>query len=285
MGIAVALFAVSSAGAAPQHSGGFSLSQKQKAEFLLTRGQYDEARDAYEALLKENAEDSSLYRGIVKAYSGAGRLDEAEGFIRNHLSRHPDSSAGHYGLGFFYYLQEDDPKAREFLEKAIQLDAGNALAWNNLGASLSRTKSYTFAVEKVKEAIRLEPSNPMFYNNLSLIFRAMGETGLFFAEYQEYVRRGENVLAQGYGRVIAKTLRQEAFAAYSQGNLDKSIDKFTETAKVYSDIDHKPGLVGTYFGLGTLYEEKGEIELAQKYYKKVLSINPDHIQAREKVKK
>ncbi|GJL79757.1 MAG: hypothetical protein NPINA01_27460 [Nitrospinaceae bacterium] len=266
------------------HPGKFSFSAKQKAEFLISRKQYAEAIEAYKSLLGENGEDSALFRGLVQAYQGGNRLEEAGGFIREYLSSHMGSSAGHYGLGYYYYLKGDDPEAQKSFEKATGLNAENALAWNNWGASLSRTKSYTFAVEKVNRAIRLDPSNPMFYNNLWVIRGAMGESGLFFANYKHYVRDGPKLVAQGYGRVIAKTLRQEAFRSFSEGNLKKSIEKFSETAEIYKEIDHSPGLVATYFGLGVLYEENGDAAMAQEYFKKVLSINPNHLQAREKVK-
>jgi tetratricopeptide (TPR) repeat protein len=266
----------------PAHS--TSLSPKQKAEFLLNRQQYDEALIAYKSLLRESDDDSYLFRGLVRAYEGSQRIKEVEAFIMDYLAVHSGSSAGQYGLGYYYYLQEDDPKAQENFEKAILFNEENALAWNNLGASLSRTKSYTLAVEKVKRAIQLEPSNPMFYNNLRVIYRAMGEAGLFFADYREYVRDGPKLVAQGYGRVIAKTLRQEAFKKYSEGNLDGAIKKFSETAEIYKEIDHQPGLVATYFGLAILYEENGDMARAQEYFQKVLLINPNHLQAREKVK-
>ncbi len=202
----------------------------------------------------------------------------------DYLAVHPRSSAGQYGLGYYYYLRDDDPKAQESFEKAIRLNEENALAWNNLGASLSRTKSYTFAVEKVKQAIQLEPYNPIFYNNLRLIYQGMGEAGLFFADYKQYIKDGPKLVAQGYGRVIAKTLRQEAFRSFSQGNFDETVKKFSEAAEIYKEIGHQPGLVATYFGLGILYEENGDAAMAQNYFRKVLLINPNHLQAREKVK-
>jgi tetratricopeptide (TPR) repeat protein len=290
--ISVVIFTVvyilvsSQAGSAqnPAHSSKTSLSPKQKAEFLLNRKQYDEALNAYKLLLKESHEDSTLFRGMVRAYKGAKRLEEAEAFIKEYLSSHSGSSAGQYGLGYYYYLREDDPSAQENFEKAIRSNEENALAWNNLGASLSRTKSYTFAVEKVKQAIQRDPSNPMFYNNLRMIYRDMGEAGLFFADYRQYVRDGPKLLAQGYGRVIAKTLRQEAFKYFSEGNFDGTVKKFSEAAEIYKEIDHQPGVVATYFGLGILYEESGDAAMAQKYFQKVLLINPNHLQAREKVK-
>ncbi|MDG1928186.1 MAG: tetratricopeptide repeat protein [Nitrospinaceae bacterium] len=36
--------------------------------------------------------------------------------------------------------------------------------------------------------------------------------------------------------------------------------------------------------MGLLYEEKGNIKKAQEYFARVLSINPNHIQAKDKIK-
>lgn len=268
----------------PSHASGLSLSPKQKAELLLNSQKFDAALAAYKLLLRETSDDSYLFRGLIKASDGAGRLGEAEGFIKEYISTHPNSSPGQYGLGYYNYLKGDDLRAQAEFKQAIQLDDKNALAWNNWGASLSRTKSYTFAVEKVKHAIHLEPSNPIFYNNLRRIYDDMGEGGLFFADYRAYVRGGPKRVALGYGRVIAKTLRQEAFKSYSQGKFDETVKKFSETAEIYKEISHLPGLVATYFGLGILYEENGDMETAQNYFQKVLLINPNHLQARDKVK-
>jgi len=267
----------------PAHS--LQLSARQKAELLLVRKQFGEALTAYKALLQEeSSEDSALFRGLVKAYEGEKNSKSAENFIKGYLSTHPESSAGQYGLGYFYYLQGDDSKAQARFEEAIRLNAGNALAWNNWGASLSRTKSYTYAVERVKEAIRLEPHNSMYYNNLRKIYREMGSAGLFFADYKRYIKDGPRLVAQGYGRLIAKTLRQESFEHYSRGNLGKAIQKFEEILVIFKETGYRGGLVPIYFGIAVLYEEKGDEETAQKYYKEVLAINPNHLQARAKVK-
>lgn len=268
----------------PSHPGELHLSARQKAEFLLVRKQYEEALLAYKSLLKEEGEDSALFRGLVKAYLGEKNSKSAEKFIKGYLSSHPESSAGQYGLGYFYYLQGDDPKAQARFEEAIRLNAGNALAWNNWGASLSRTKSYTYAVNKVKEAIRLDPPNPMYYNNLQKIYSEMGSAGLFIADYNRYVKEGPRLVAQGYGRLIAKTLRKEAFQHYSKGNPDSAIRKFREIVVIFEETGYRAGLVPIFFGLAVLYEEKGDEALAQKYFKDVLTINPNHLQAREKVK-
>ncbi len=281
------IFAIPFAGAGENlaHPSALHLSVRQKADFLLARKQYDKALAAYKSLLIEKREDSALFRGIVKAYEGGGRLNEAEGFIEDYLSTHPGSSAGEYGLGYIYYLKDDDVRAQARFKEAVRLEAGNALAWNNWGASLSRTKSYTYAVDKVKEAIQLDSANPMYYNNLKMIYRDMGSAGLFIADYRRYVRDGPRLVAQGYGRHIAKILRQESFKHYSRGNLGKAIQKFQEIVVIFEETGYRSGLVPIFFGLAVLHEESGDEKMAQKYFNEVLSINPNHLQAREKIKK
>jgi len=54
---------------------------------------------------------------------------------------------------------------------------------------------------------------------------------------------------------------------------------------IYREIDHASGRVAGLFSLGLLYEEQGELERAREYYRNLLKINPDHIQAREKIRK
>jgi len=52
----------------------------------------------------------------------------------------------------------------------------------------------------------------------------------------------------------------------------------------YREIDHQPGVVAGFFSLAVLYEEQGEIEQAVTYYREVLKINPQHIQAQERMR-
>jgi len=171
--------------------------------------------------------------------------------------------------GVVHYLNGDDSRAQTRFEEAVCLQRGNALAWNNWGASLSRTKSYTLAVKKVKEAIRLDSSNHIYYNNLQVIYQEMDSAGLFIANYKRYVKDGPRLVAQGYGRLIAKTLRQEAFKLYSQGNLDSAIKKFGEIIVIFKETGYRAGLVPIFFGLAALYEEKGDEVMSQKYFQEV----------------
>jgi len=49
-------------------------------------------------------------------------------------------------------------------------------------------------------------------------------------------------------------------------------------------INTDSGIVAGLFSLAVLYEEQGKLELAFEKYREVLKINPQHIQAREKLR-
>lgn len=260
------------------------LNPQQHAEQLLGLKQYDQALDEYKRLVTADTEDSYLARGLVRAFQAADKMGEAESFLTGLLASHSSSSALNYGLGYYFYQTGMDARADEYFGSAVKSDPQNALAWNNWGALWARKKSYTQAVEKVREAIRLKPSEAMFFHNLSSIYDDMGEKGLFFAEFKGYLTEGDKSLAEGYGKVIAEKLRQEGFALYAQGKIDETIDKFKEMLEIYRNINYSSGVVPALFSLGLLYEEQGDLNRAEGYFREVLKINPRHIQAREKLK-
>ena len=268
----------------PDHQQMPRLSSMQMAEMYHRRGEYDQAIKIYRSLLESGERGSTLFRGLIRAWRASGKSLLAKEFIREFISKNPDCSGCWYGSGYLNYLEKQDIEAEKNFLKAIELNPANAMAWNNLGAVKTRTKSYTLAIKDVKEAIRLEPGNSMFYNNLWIIYGELGDNGLFFAEFEDYVLKGPRKLAVGYGKAIARRLRQKGFAAYSKGNLEKALKQFQDMVEIYRKIDHKPGLVQGLFSLGLLLEEKGEPSLALEKYRQLLEINPNHIQAREKLK-
>ena len=68
------------------------------------------------------------------------------------------------------------------------------------------------------------------------------------------------------------------------GDLAGAIASFEKILKIYKEIDDVNGEVPALFSLGILYEESGNIQKGQEFFKRVLSINPNHIQARKKIR-
>ena len=249
--------------------------------FLLS-GKFEAAIQAYQKLWEADEKNNYAVRGFVRAYSAADKSTELENYLNRYLSKHPDSSSARYGLGFTRYLDKRFLESEKMLREALKKDSENALALNTLGAVLVHLQSLDEAVQRVKEAIAIDPSELMFYRNLFGIYSKGGRTGAFLQAYQEHLKKGERQIAFGYGSIFAQTLRQRSFRLYSDGNVPGAIEKILAMVVIYREIEHAPGLVAGLFSLGLLYEERGELELSRENYRKVLKINPNHIQAREK---
>jgi len=281
----IGFFAVS-AGAQPpaNHPGLPSLNPTQQAEMLLLSGKFEEAIQAYQKLWEEDEINSYAIRGLVRAYWAAGQSKDLKKYLNRFLSEHPDSSSARYGLGFTFYLDKRFYESEKILREVLEQNPENALALNTLGAVLVHLKSLDEAVQRVKEAIAIDPSELMFYRNLYSIYSKGDRTGIFLKEYQEHLKKGKRQVAFGYGSIFAQNLRQRSFRLYSDGNVPGAIEKILAMVDIYREIEHTPGLVAGLFSLGLLYEERGEVERSRENYRNVLKINPNHIQAREKVR-
>jgi len=261
----------------------FNLSAKDEAEVLFARGRYKETIEKYKEVLRSEGETSYIFRTMLKAWNAMEDLSGAEQFFNSYQA----SSSTHvwYAVGYLNYLKKDYSKAEEAFIKATQLSPENGLAWNNWGAILSENKEYKLAVEKVKKAIEVNPKEPIFVWNLNKIYKEMGEPEQFANEYKNLLQQNSKQLAWAYGKVLVRVIRQKAFGSYSKGELDNAIIGFEEMLKIYQEIEDVKGQVPAYFSLGLLHEEKGNAQKAQDYFARVLAINPNHIQAREKIKK
>jgi tetratricopeptide (TPR) repeat protein len=268
--------------AQPHHdSGGFQLPAKAKADVYLAQGKFKEALEFYKLVLEDEIERGYIFRNMVKAWDAMGALDQAEKFLNGYHQSDEKSSAVFYALGYLHYIKNEDLKAVELFKQATKLDPQNGLAWNNWAGSLVRDKHFQEALEKVRIAIRSNPKELMFFFNLKKIFEQMGEQQRFEEEYESSLKQGMN--PWGYGKVLARSLRQKAFSNYDKGDLAGTIASFKKILNIYQQINDVNGEVPALFSLGILYEESGNVQKAQEFFKRILSINPNHIQAREKI--
>ncbi len=243
----------------------------------------EDALRVFKGLWNKEPHNNYAVRGIVRSYQALGKLPEAASFLQQTRERNPKSSAAAYGLGYALYLQNRFEESRKALKNAIHLDPKNALALNNLGAALAALKQYEDALKSVKAAMDLMPGESMFYRNLQIIYVSSGQADKFEEEYRQYLKAGSRNKAKGYGLILAQQLRQKSFKLYADGKMDETLGTISAMLKVYQEIDHPSGIVAGLFSLAILYEEQGETDLAVENYREVLKINPQHIQAREKL--
>ena len=206
--------------------GGFQLPPKARGDFYFSQGEFKKSLEIYKSIMKDDADSGTIFRNMVKAWNAIGALDEARKYLTEYRRSHENSSAVWYALGYLHYLKDDDQKAEELFERAIELNPENGLAWNNWAASLAKGKHFQEAVEKVKTAILTNPKELMFFFNLKKIYEEMDEGQRFEAEYNDSVKEGTGPLAWGYGKALARSLRQKSFREYAKGNRTGAIAGF-----------------------------------------------------------
>ena len=263
---------------------GFALPQEAKGDFYFSQGKFKEALEIYKSILQDKPDSSYLFRSMVKSWDAMDALDVAKKFLNEFRQSHENSSAVLYALGYVHYIKNEGKIAEEFFRRATEIDPENGLAWNNWAASLSNDKRFQEAVEKVRIAIRTNPKELMFFINLKKIYKELGEEQKFEIEFNETLKSDGDPFTWGYGKVMSRSLRQKSFGEYAKGNIAGAITGFEKILNINQKIGNVKGQVPVLFSLGLLYEEGGDIQKSQEFFRQVLAINPDHIQAREKIK-
>ena len=80
----------------------------------------------------------------------------------------------HADSGYDYFVKGMNKAALEEFQLAVQLDAGFAIALNNLAVTLIKEGKLTEARLKLEEASRLEPNSLIYCNNLGALYFLLG---------------------------------------------------------------------------------------------------------------
>jgi tetratricopeptide (TPR) repeat protein len=255
-----------------------------KGNYFLANQQFQQALDVFKEISEGEPANSYAFRGMVRAWVGLNKVEQGEKYLNDYLLRQENSDSALYALGYLYYSIDKLDESEKLLNKAIKINPPNSLALNNLGAVYSQQNKIPEAVEIIKKAIILKPTEMIFYTNLFKVYSEAGYPEKLLTDYRESSKINSPAVTYGYGVTLARYLRQEGFKSYSKGHLNKTIDSFLELLTIYKEIKRDSGVVATLFSLGILYEEQGNIIKAKECFLNVLEINPNHLQARERIK-
>ena len=255
-----------------------------KGNYHLANKQFQQALSVFKDIAEEDPANNYAFRGMVRSWDGLNQFKEGEAYLNKYLLANPNSDSAFYALGYLFYLIKNLDKSEPYLNKAIELNQKNSLALNNLGAVYAEQNKISEAEEIIKKAISLKPTEMIFFTNLFKVYSDNGFPEKLEADYKKSIIKNSHAVTYGYGMTLARHKRQEGFKQYSKGNLNDTINSFLELLTIYTEIKRISGVVATQFSLGILYEEQGETVKAKESFLNVLEINPDHLQARERIK-
>lgn len=95
------------------------------------------------------------------------RFDEVKHGYQSFLSEHPDNAKGFLAYGSFLNDIGEEDAAKTEYENSRQLDPKNPAVWNQLANYYGEYGGLTNAFACYAEAIRLDPTEPVYYQNFA----------------------------------------------------------------------------------------------------------------------
>jgi tetratricopeptide (TPR) repeat protein len=232
---------------------------------------------------------SQAYFSLGNAYLKEGKLDLALAKYDSALARIPHLSRAHLNRGIVFFEKGEYAKAEEDYLTELRLYPDEDKAYNNLSALYRQEGQFTKAVEMAQKALTIRSYYPEAYMNLALSYQEMGED----QKAKEILMQGiENVQPFLEGELLLGEILQ------SEGEFDSAITEYDKVIRPVSrsqdvaydlealaaqgtsgQIGDKVTQAQAHFNLGTIYAQRGELDLAEDHLKSAFSLNPDFADA------
>ena len=156
-------------------------------------------------------------------------------------------------------------EAMEAFQKAVRLDANDAVPRLNLAYTYDRQGRTEEAIAEYQRAIELSPSNLLAYNNLGVLYDKMGQ-------YDEAI--GEFQRALEIDPKDANALKNLVNAKKSKGIIEEREGQFAELRR---EIEAHPDNPMALYKLGRLYAFYDKKDQAMEWINKALDKGYDDL--------
>ncbi len=154
--------------------------------------------------------------------------------------------------------------AMECYERAIAIDANNAIAHNNLGALKQQLGEIPEAIAHYRQALEIDPNLGETLSNLGSALADAGKTAEAIATYDRALSLNPN---------CAEALINLGLAREEQGDLAEAINCYQQAIQV------NPNCPQAYLNLGMAVEDRGDRLEAIANYERAIAIEPNYVEA------
>lgn len=220
------------------------------------------------------------------------------------LEEAPENWQALHGLGLVYVTEKQYEKALRYLNKAVKIEEASkeASLWMHLGNVAKILKQYPDAEEFYRAALERDPNYAEAYCGLGGIMQLKGELEKARQHYQKALSLDPYVLEAQYNlgrllllegqlddasqlfKAVLRTVPdhilsrfQLGLIAYQQEDWERAKTLFLEVLQVYPDD------VDCLNNLGVVSLKLGDTQQAVSFFGQVLGIEPEHVEARENI--
>lgn len=195
-----------------------------------------------------------------------GKLKEAIKPLLQLCKQQPDNTNLWLKLASLYGQTNDFPSVLKVCKKIIKMDSSNITVYSLMGNAYASTGKMKEAHESYDKSLKINPNDPSLLNNLANALYLDGK-------YEE--------AAEIFKKVI--TLQPNYADAYNNlGNIYKALSENEQAIRYYeAAIKFNPLLSKTMLNLAHMFADRiGHPEMAEKYFHKALTLEPDNIEAK-----
>lgn len=227
----------------------------QEALSLQSQGKLDEAQKIYLEFLLENPKQPDVSNLLGLVYLQKGCLNEAQKQFEIATEGFPCAEF-YQNLGLVFFKQKEYETAMQNFSKAIEFESENLEFIRNFAQMAKKTGQTDFAIDFFEKALKLEPDDPVGWNNLGLLYEKKHNFVTAKECYIKSLKVEQNYPALHNLGVLYRTLR----------NFDESIKCLKQALKL------RPSENETMISLGMSYLSKKDLKNGYKYYR---FLNPE----------
>jgi arylsulfatase A-like enzyme/Tfp pilus assembly protein PilF len=164
-------------------SPGFKWAMTGLARALIYSGKFEEAKLWAEKVLKLNPESLQAWYALAVIESRTDKKASVAAYEKA-ISIQDHFAPLHRDLGLLQFEQHNYAEAAKHLSKAVELGVSDAVVFNSLGISYSRTGQLTKAVECYKKTLELNPKLVEAHVNLAYAYQRLNRSKLAREEYE-----------------------------------------------------------------------------------------------------
>jgi len=278
----------------------------QKERIFESRGDFINSRKELEKLIKANPQEARYYGLLAESYMSTGQMDKAKEVYDKLLKIDPNNGIAFISMSEYYRINKDTEKSDEYLRKAfasddidvnskIQILVNNyanshnqkidSIAFNLLDTLvlynpekpevyaiysdfLIQNKEYKQSAYYLKQVLKFDKTNSRVWEQLFLVQGQINQLDSMYFYSKEAIS-----LFPTY----AKFYMYNVVSSYSLKRYSESI-KISKTGLQYV-VDDNYLRLRFYSLMARSYNAIKDFENSDKYFEKILEIDPDNDQA------
>lgn len=181
---------------------------------------------------------------------------------------------------------------------ALELDAGNYVAHQNLGTAWAKRGDYRRAIEHFEKALRLRPTDPTILGDYGLASYRLGNVDEAIALYSKALAsnpdhayalrnlgialydRGRYAEAAGYLERARRRMPDNPLLLYTLGNSLARIGRAPEALATFRQaLDLLPDYAEAHAGIGAVLASQGQAEEAVRSLERAIALKPNYAEA------